>query len=311
MVPCLSLPDPGRSASTEELAGYEAVQLFVERARAVDSGFALTERNAPAVARLCDKLDGIPLAIELAAARTRVLTVEQILEKLEDPLGLLTTGSRTAAARHRTLRATLQWSYELLSEAEQALFRRLSVFVGGWTLEAAEAVGAGRAVTTERGAGPARRRSWTNRWWWSRRTRGHPALRDAGAGQAVRARKAASGVGRSRRSASGTPSTIWPSPRGPNPSWSGRIRGCGSGALVPSSRTSREAHAWSLEPGEEEERAWVRLRLPAALWRFWGGRRFEEGKAVAADGAGERYRGVSRRQGQGARWARLYPHFPA
>jgi predicted ATPase len=150
MVPSLSVPGPGRSPSTEDLAGYEAVQLFIERARAVDSGFALTEGNAAAVARLCDKLDGIPLAIELAAARTKVLTVEQILEKLEDPLGLLTTGNRTAAARHRTLRATLQWSYDLLSDRERALFRRLSVFAGGCTLEAAEAVGTAEPVETGR-----------------------------------------------------------------------------------------------------------------------------------------------------------------
>src|SRR5829696_9591750 len=143
MVPSLSVPDPGRSPSTEDLAGYEAIQLFVERARAVDSGFALTEGNAAAVARLCDKLDGIPLAIELAAARTKVLTVEQILERLDDPLSLLSSGGRTAAARHRTLRATLEWSFELLDEAEKALFYRLSVFVGGWEQEAAEAVGTG------------------------------------------------------------------------------------------------------------------------------------------------------------------------
>ncbi len=150
VVPSLSVPDPGRLPSTVELAGYEAVGLFVERARETDSGFALTEQNAPAVARLCEKLDGIPLAIELAAARTRVLSVEQILKKLEDPLGLLTAGSRTAAARHQTLRATLRWSYGLLSEAEQALFRRLSVFVGGFTLEAAEAVCAGGDVDEAR-----------------------------------------------------------------------------------------------------------------------------------------------------------------
>ncbi len=99
-VPSLSLPDPERLPPTGELARYEAVRLFVERAGVVDAGFALTERNAPAVARLCRKLDGIPLAIELAAARVRALTVGQISEKLEDPLGLLTTGSRTAAARH-------------------------------------------------------------------------------------------------------------------------------------------------------------------------------------------------------------------
>ncbi len=139
-VPSLSLPDSRERLLSAELMRYEAVRLFVERAKAVDSGFALTERNAAAVARLCRGLDGIPLAIELAAARTRVLSAEQISEKLEDPLRLLTTGDRSAAARHKTLRATLQWSYGLLSEAERVLFRRLSVFAGGWTLEAAEAV---------------------------------------------------------------------------------------------------------------------------------------------------------------------------
>jgi predicted ATPase len=146
MVPSLSAPDPGRMPSTEDLAGYEAVQLFVERAREVESGFAMTGGNAAAVARLCNKLDGIPLAIELAAARTKVLTVEQILKKLEDPLALLTTGNRTAAARHKTLRATLQWSYDLLSEAEQASLRRLSAFAGGFALEAAEEVCSGRGI---------------------------------------------------------------------------------------------------------------------------------------------------------------------
>jgi predicted ATPase len=145
-VPSLSLPDPGHLPAPVEAAGFEAVHLFVERAQAVDAGFALTEENAPAVARLCQKLDGIPLAIELAAARSRVLSPEQILEKLEDPLKLLTTGDRSSAPRQRTLRATLQWSYGLLDEDERALFRRLSVFVGGWDLEAAEAVAAGEPI---------------------------------------------------------------------------------------------------------------------------------------------------------------------
>jgi predicted ATPase/DNA-binding SARP family transcriptional activator len=146
LVPSLSLPDPGRKLPSGELARYEAVRLFVERAKAVDSGFTLTERNASAVVRVCRKLDGIPLAIELAAARVKVLTAEQISQKLEDPLSLLTTGSRAAAPRHQTLRAALAWSYDLLSEPEQKLLGRLSVFVGGWTLEAAEAVGAGSGI---------------------------------------------------------------------------------------------------------------------------------------------------------------------
>ena len=119
-VPSLSLPDPKHVPSAGELAGFEAVHLFVERAKAVDFGFALTEGNAAAVARLCQKLGGIPLAIDLAAARTRVLSAWQISERLEDPLALLTTGSRTAAARHQTLRATLEWSYWLLSGGSES-----------------------------------------------------------------------------------------------------------------------------------------------------------------------------------------------
>jgi predicted ATPase/DNA-binding SARP family transcriptional activator len=143
MVPSLTLPDLRSLPPSGELEAYEAVRLFVERARSRLPAFDVTAENAPAVADVCRKLDGIPLAIELAAARTRALSVEQISERLEDPLGLLTTGDRTAAARHRTLRATFEWSYELLSETERALFRWLSVFVGGFTLEAAEAVGEG------------------------------------------------------------------------------------------------------------------------------------------------------------------------
>ena len=149
MVPSLSVPDPERSASTEELAGYEAVQLLLQRAGDVNPGFRLTEENAATVVLLCQKLGGIPLAIELAAARTRVLTAGQILDKLQDPLGFLTTGKRTVATRHQTLRATLQWSYDLLGDDERVLFRRLSVFAGGFTLEATEAVGAGDGVARE------------------------------------------------------------------------------------------------------------------------------------------------------------------
>src|SRR5262249_57244172 len=106
-------------------------------------GSAVTAGNAAAVARLCARLDGIPLALELAAARVRVLLPEQLLGRLEDRFRLLTGGSRTAPARHQTLRAAVDWSYALLAGQEQTLFTRLSVFAGGWTLEAAEAVGAG------------------------------------------------------------------------------------------------------------------------------------------------------------------------
>src|SRR5205085_6848337 len=103
-------------------------------------GYALTTRNAPAVAQICRRLDGIPLAIELAAARVKVLSAEQITDRLDQRFSLLTAGSRTALPRQQTLRALIDWSYDLLSPEERALFRRLSVFSGGWSLEAAEAV---------------------------------------------------------------------------------------------------------------------------------------------------------------------------
>ena len=141
-VPPLSLPDPHRLA-IEGLAGYESSRLFVERARAVRQDFSLGEGNALAVAQICYRLDGIPLAIELAAARVRVLSAEQISSRLDDSFQLLTGGGRSSLARHRTLRATMDWSYGLLNEEEQVLLGRLSVFAGGFTLEAAEAVGRG------------------------------------------------------------------------------------------------------------------------------------------------------------------------
>jgi predicted ATPase/DNA-binding SARP family transcriptional activator len=145
-VPALSLPDPHTLLSLKQLRRYEAIRLFVERAKAVAPSFELTEDNATAVVRVCRRLDGIPLAIELAAARVRVLSVEQIASRLEDSFRLLKTESRTADPRHRTLRAAVDWSHELLSEEEQTLFRRLSVFAGGWTLEAAEAVCVGECL---------------------------------------------------------------------------------------------------------------------------------------------------------------------
>ena len=118
-------------------------RLFVERARAVRPEFAVDADNAQLVALICRQLDGVPLAIELAAARTKALSLREIADRLGDRFALLTAGPRTSEARHRTLRATLDWSYELLSDAERALLRRLAVFRGGWTLEAAEEVCAG------------------------------------------------------------------------------------------------------------------------------------------------------------------------
>ncbi len=142
-VPSLSLPDV--QAATQ----CESVRLFVERATAAQSRFALTESNARAVAQTCQRLDGIPLALELAAARVKVLSVEQIAARLDDRFRLLTGGSRTALPRQQTLRALIDWSYSLLSEQERILFRRLAVFIGGWTLEAAEAVCASDGIESD------------------------------------------------------------------------------------------------------------------------------------------------------------------
>jgi predicted ATPase/class 3 adenylate cyclase len=142
----LATPDTGPRVRPRDLADVDAVRLFVERAKAVQPAFELTDQNARAVAQLCRRLDGIPLAIELAAARVRALPVEQIAARLDDRFRLLTGGSRAAVARHQTLQATIDWSYELLTEPERAVLRRLSVFAGGATLEAAESVCVGESV---------------------------------------------------------------------------------------------------------------------------------------------------------------------
>jgi predicted ATPase/class 3 adenylate cyclase len=142
-VPPLSLPNISVSASVNDLLKSEAVQLFIERARAIQPNFQLTDQNAHSVAKICQRVDGIPLAIELAAARLRLLNPEQIAARLDDLFRLLTGGSRTALPRQQTLEAMIDWSHELLSDPERVLFRRLAVFSGDWTLEAAEVVCAG------------------------------------------------------------------------------------------------------------------------------------------------------------------------
>jgi predicted ATPase len=139
-VPPLTLPTAGLRPSPEELGRYEGIRLFMQRAQAANSQFTITTENAPAVVELCRRLDGLPLAIELAAARVRLLSPEAVLARLGNRFGLLTGGARDLPHRQRTLRATLDWSYDLLSIAERSLFARLAVFVGGWTLETAEAV---------------------------------------------------------------------------------------------------------------------------------------------------------------------------
>ena len=139
-VPSLSFPDPQQLPPVARLLEFEAVRLFVDRTHGALLDFTVTTRNAEPLAQVCQRLDGIPLAIELAAARMNVMSVEQIAARLDDRFHLLTGGSRAALPQHKTLRALIDWSYDLLTEAEQTMLRRLSVFAGGWTLEAAEAI---------------------------------------------------------------------------------------------------------------------------------------------------------------------------
>jgi predicted ATPase/DNA-binding CsgD family transcriptional regulator len=139
-VPSLSFPDPHHLPTVESLADYGAVRLFVDRARLVLPDYQVTPHNAAGLARICQRLDGMPLAIEMAAARVNMLTADQLADRLGDAFGLLTGGSRTALPRQQTLRATIEWSYQLLTSEERLLFQWLSVFAAGFTLEAVEAV---------------------------------------------------------------------------------------------------------------------------------------------------------------------------
>ena len=139
-VPPLSMIDPQKIANTTALQTSEAARLFLDRAAAARPDFAASDRTASAIAQICHRLDGLPLAIELAAARVKVLSVDQIAARLDDRFNLLSFGERTAPDRHQTLRAMIDWSYGLLEQLEKTLFRRLAVFASGWTLEAAQAV---------------------------------------------------------------------------------------------------------------------------------------------------------------------------
>jgi predicted ATPase len=139
-VPPLSVPDPKRLPTVTILSQYEAVRLFIDRAGAARAGFSITNENAPAIAELCARLDGLPLAIELAAARIKILPPKALLSRLSNRLKLLTGGAKDLPARQRTLRGAIEWSHDLLAKEDRTLFRRMAVFAGGRTLEAMEAV---------------------------------------------------------------------------------------------------------------------------------------------------------------------------
>jgi predicted ATPase/DNA-binding SARP family transcriptional activator/DNA-binding CsgD family transcriptional regulator len=276
VVPSLTVPDSQRPSTPQELEAYESVRLFVDRAIQRDPSFVLTPRNGQAVAQVCRRLEGIPLALELAAARIGVLSVERIAERLDDSLILLTAGGRTALPRHRTLRATLEWSHELLGEPERKLFRRLSVFAGGLTLEAAEAVGAGdrieqrdvldllsklvdkSLVVTE--ASPGEEGALRHRILEPIRQYGRERLEESGEAQEVRERHAeyylALAEGADAQGADRELNAARPV------AWLKQMES-EHGNL-------RAALSWSLDMDDETGRAArLGLRLAVALWWFW------------------------------------------
>ncbi len=263
LVPPLRVPDTYHLPPIEGLMTYEAVQLFIERARSVQPSFTLTPENASAVVQICRRLDGIPLATELAAARIRVLSVEQIVARLDDAYRLLTGGSRSALPRQQTLRAAMDWSYNLLLAQEQAFFRRLSVFAGSFSLETAEAICAGEPgeacdvlevlsslidkslVLMEQRSGEARYRLLE-----TMRQYGQEKLRQAGEVAAMRRRHCDWYARFAERAG---PETVGLQ----QVEWLHR--------LELEHDNIRTALAWSLEQGEAERGA----RIGAAIWHFW------------------------------------------
>ena len=284
--PARAAPPPDPAA----LSQYEAVALFVERAVAAQPDFAVTNATAPAVAELCHRLDGLPLALELAAARVKVLPPPALLARLGDRLGVLTGGRRDAPARQQTLRAAIAWSHDLLAPAEQALFARLAVFAGGWTLEAAEA-GCGGAPAA--GAEPPVTDStcWTGwpRWWtraWCASRRrgagGRAPLRDAGDPAGVRP-----GAARGRRRGGGAaagPRRVLPGAGGAGGAGAGGA--AAAGVARPAGAGAREPPAGAaLEPGERAGGAGAAAgRGAAALLAVPGAP--PRGARVARGGAG-------------------------
>ena len=269
VVPSLTVPaltalaDRGPSVP-QELEAYESVRLFVERARQRDPSFELTLRNEQAVAQICQRLEGIPLAIELAAGRIGVLSAEQLSKRLDDYLKLLSRGERTAEPRQRSMRATLEWSHELLSEPERVLFRRVSVFAGGWTLEAAEEVCSGEDIEesdvldllselVERSlvvAGTGEEEARRFRLLEPIRQYGQERLQESGESEAIRSRHAASFLALAKQAGpelSGSQQVMWLK------------------RLDTERDNLRAAMRWLLGKGESETAA----RIGWAVWLFW------------------------------------------
>jgi predicted ATPase len=280
VVPSLTVPDSHQQAYTpRELEAYESVRLFVERARQRDLSFVLSTSNAQAISEICQRLEGIPLAIELAAARIGMLSAGQLAKRLEDSLKVLSAGERTAEPRHQSLRATLEWSHDLLSDKERVLYRRLCVFAGGWTLEAAEEVCSGEGLEQSEvldvlsgvadkslvvaEASPAGGDQLRYRMLEPVRQYASEKLGEDQEAQEARRRHAHHYLALAETAEP----ELWGAEQA---EWLWRLRtelGNLQGALW-----------WSLEPGQERARAELRLRLVAALWRFWDVQGFGEGK---------------------------------
>jgi predicted ATPase len=313
-VPPLDLPDPTQLPAPEALSQYEAVRLFIERAQAVKPDFEVTNENAPAVAEICVRLDGLPLAIELAAARIRVLPPPALLERLAQRLTLLTGGGRDVPARQQTLRGAIEWSYGLLDEAERTLFARLAVFVDGSTLAAAEAVLAPeRELDVLEGLASLVEKSLVRE---HEGVRGEPRfsmletireyagerLDEAGEAEQLRGRHAEYFVDFGDRAE--------PALRGPDGvEWLKRfdLEQANLHAVV----------AWALESDRPE----ISLRLAASLWRFWEGRatvtevlRLVEdasssARELPAELRARAFFGTARMAGRQGDWGRAHQHF--
>ena len=270
-LPPLPLPDLSRVPAVEELAGNPAVALFVERARAVTPGFALTRANAAAVAAIVRRLDGLPLALELAAARLRSLSPTELLARLDRALPLLAGGARDLPERQRTMERAIDWSYDLVEPAEARLFRRLAVFAGGWDLAAAEAVGqrgdeaegevlallsslVEQSLVTAEGGGDG-----ATRYRLLEPVREYAAQRLRESGEADEARRWHAAYYLALAEAAEP--ALWGAEQ---TGWLARLEA--------EHDNLRAALAWLLDRAADggEERAERALRLAGALWRFWG-----------------------------------------
>jgi predicted ATPase/class 3 adenylate cyclase len=261
-VPPLAIPHTA-GPEPDLLFEYESVALFVERARAVDPGFALTTDNASAVAEICRRVDGLPLAIELAASRVRMLTPDAILQRLIRRLPLLRTSAQDVPERHRTIEATIEWSHELLAQPERALFRRLAAFVGGWSFESAEEIanpGGELEIETLDGLESLGEKSLVQRAMSDHELRfgmletireyGLGQLKAAGELDAMRTRHQIVFMELAERA---------------EPQMYGRESKVWLDRLESEHDNLRLAIRWAIENGRVEES----MRLGAALWRFW------------------------------------------